>query len=469
MMVHAYFENIQPKIAKELNKAQRSILVAVAWFTDKMLYEILCEKASQGINVAVLLLNDGINAIYGIEPEILRNAGGEINLIGSKDEMMHNKFCVIDQETVITGSYNWTQRAQSNDENITISKGSRELATDFIQEFQRLHKKYLSQSIHIEIDLVIVVKRLEILNRTIALGDEEDINYQCDKLQKSYAIGEFPDDLKDIKILIEIIKQGRYGEAARLITVILDRFMAVVVWTDPEISGLKLEIHALELQISSLEDEKSDIEKHIFDFEVRHNKELGELIMQILTLRRQLAECEAKEHPEDEKKQHEFERSRQEHDEYEETIEKTRDVHHHDLTEEQQEDINKKFRMISKLAHPDLVDSRFAEQAADIFIRAKRARDANDLETINEIWEFLEKGKPFPLKHETITEKAMIKAEVARLNLITKNILREINILKNSETYKIISGIQNLTAYFDEKREKLQAELTCLTELCNNE
>jgi len=35
---------------------------------------------------------------------------------------MHNKFCVIDSKTVVTGSYNWTKKAQSNYENITIIK-----------------------------------------------------------------------------------------------------------------------------------------------------------------------------------------------------------------------------------------------------------------------------------------------------------------------------------------------------------
>ena len=34
---------------------------------------------------------------------------------------MHNKYCIIDNDTVITGSYNWTTAAETkNDENITI-------------------------------------------------------------------------------------------------------------------------------------------------------------------------------------------------------------------------------------------------------------------------------------------------------------------------------------------------------------
>ena len=61
METQAYFEDIQHYILKELRKARTSILVAVAWFTDKELYEVLCLKASDGVKVEVLITNDRIN------------------------------------------------------------------------------------------------------------------------------------------------------------------------------------------------------------------------------------------------------------------------------------------------------------------------------------------------------------------------------------------------------------------------
>lgn len=51
---------------------------------------------------------------------------------------MHNKFCVIDDEVIITGSYNWTVRADlENDENLLIIH-SREIAKKYKEEFERL-------------------------------------------------------------------------------------------------------------------------------------------------------------------------------------------------------------------------------------------------------------------------------------------------------------------------------------------
>jgi len=65
---------------------------------------------------------------------------------------MHNKFCVIDNQTIISGSYNWTINANSNDENITIlyDKLTAELYT---QEFRRIKEINSSNvSVHLTLD-----------------------------------------------------------------------------------------------------------------------------------------------------------------------------------------------------------------------------------------------------------------------------------------------------------------------------
>ena len=53
---------------------------------------------------------------------------------------MHNKFCIIDLQTVIHGSYNWTNNAKYNDETIAI-ENSRELAEKFAKQFIKLKKQ----------------------------------------------------------------------------------------------------------------------------------------------------------------------------------------------------------------------------------------------------------------------------------------------------------------------------------------
>ena len=66
MITQAYFEDIQHHIKKELNKAKSSIYIAVAWFTDSELFEILCRKAEDGVSVELMLMDDNINRGSGI-------------------------------------------------------------------------------------------------------------------------------------------------------------------------------------------------------------------------------------------------------------------------------------------------------------------------------------------------------------------------------------------------------------------
>jgi phosphatidylserine/phosphatidylglycerophosphate/cardiolipin synthase-like enzyme len=57
MNTQAYFDNIQHHITQELQKAGQSVYIAMAWFTDKSLFRVLCEKAAQGVQVNLLLMN----------------------------------------------------------------------------------------------------------------------------------------------------------------------------------------------------------------------------------------------------------------------------------------------------------------------------------------------------------------------------------------------------------------------------
>ena len=131
-----HFENIQEEIKQELNKAKFLIWVAVAWFTNKELYTILCQKKKEGLNIQVLIIDDDINANSNL------NYGQDFHTIkvpkkGCFENIMHNKFCVIDLKTVIHGTYNWTNKAKYNEETIVIENG-RENVEKFAEQFIKL-------------------------------------------------------------------------------------------------------------------------------------------------------------------------------------------------------------------------------------------------------------------------------------------------------------------------------------------
>ena len=61
MQTEAIFESIADRISLELEKAQSSIYIAVAWFTNQNLFNVMLQKAQQGVTVQLMLSNDHIN------------------------------------------------------------------------------------------------------------------------------------------------------------------------------------------------------------------------------------------------------------------------------------------------------------------------------------------------------------------------------------------------------------------------
>ena len=109
-------------LVEELMKAEKSIDVVVAWLTNQSLIDVLTYKQSKGVRVRVAVNDDHINKSSRFTA--LRKAGGVIERIcASGGGVMHNKFCLIDESTLITGSYNWTLNAErGNEESVTVAR-----------------------------------------------------------------------------------------------------------------------------------------------------------------------------------------------------------------------------------------------------------------------------------------------------------------------------------------------------------
>ncbi|WP_187368693.1 phospholipase D-like domain-containing protein [Parabacteroides johnsonii] len=140
MKTNVYFQGIQEQIIKHINKAEYEIIIAVAWFTDPVIINALYSKIKKDrIDVRILIYDDKINKKDWFFR--LYNSGAKIRF---SESMMHNKFCIIDTYTVINGSYNWTQKANHNNENIQISYDNEVLSSAFIKEFNRLFSRATS-------------------------------------------------------------------------------------------------------------------------------------------------------------------------------------------------------------------------------------------------------------------------------------------------------------------------------------
>lgn len=168
--IEQHSKNIKQQILAELLKAKSSIYLSVAWFTDHGLYNALYEKASEGIRINVLINDDEINNRLDFTQLMFIGA----NVYKIKETLMHDKSCIIDKKTIITGSFNWTYNASNNNiEKITIIREEGELAERNVYEFEEIIKDYKLKDLgHIEIEKI--DSELSILNkRIISLSDKK--------------------------------------------------------------------------------------------------------------------------------------------------------------------------------------------------------------------------------------------------------------------------------------------------------
>lgn len=114
-----HVDDIQSIILLKINNAEDFIDVAMYMFTDFVLASALVEARERGIEIRIYLDRSQVTARYTQSKYLVQNA---VDIrISSNNYIMHNKFAIIDGELLITGSYNWTQSANTrNDENLTI-------------------------------------------------------------------------------------------------------------------------------------------------------------------------------------------------------------------------------------------------------------------------------------------------------------------------------------------------------------
>ena len=448
MNIEAIFSNIANRIISEIELAEQSVYIAVAWFTNKLIFEKLLIKAKNGCKVYIIISNDKVNENSKIDFELLEQVNGKVYKIGNGDSnLMHNKFCIIDHTTVITGSYNWSYKAESNHENIVVNSNNTALAEQFIKEFNNIVEKQFPNQSNEDFDFPLdkIIKRLEVIKNLIILEDIDNLESITQKLFV-YKFNE------DIKAIVSLIQGKQYGKAISIIQVFISNYQQLSIWNDPEIAGIKLEIKILESQINAFDNEKIELEKVLSDFQHRHTLELGTLILEILQLRKIKFKNQTRE-----------KESEEDFNNYQEQFEIEKQKKQFELTEEEKLDLKKKFRKATTFCHPDKVNDEQKEEAERIFIDLKNAYDENDIEKINRILKDLESGKLFHSNADTISEKEKLKTILEQLKANLKRIEQEIIQLKNNETFEVINSIANWDNYFAETKEQLIDELNDLT------
>ena len=113
-------------VVKELGNAKQTVLVQAYSFTSKPIAEALVKAHKRGVKVQVILDKSNKTEKYSAADFVAH--AGISTLIDAKHSIMHSKVMIIDGETVITGSFNFTKAAEENNaENLLILQ-SKDLA-----------------------------------------------------------------------------------------------------------------------------------------------------------------------------------------------------------------------------------------------------------------------------------------------------------------------------------------------------
>ncbi|MCU0485496.1 MAG: phospholipase D family protein [Anaerolineales bacterium] len=125
------------RLVELIREADQSIYFLAYSFTSDELADAILESAQKGVSIAGVFEASQVASNIGTDFDRLHEAGIDVHLDGN-ERNMHHKVIILDEQIVITGSYNFSSNAETrNDENLVIVHNP-ELAQIYLQEFQKI-------------------------------------------------------------------------------------------------------------------------------------------------------------------------------------------------------------------------------------------------------------------------------------------------------------------------------------------
>lgn len=139
--IDVYFspdDHAQDSFLELINNAQKSIYFMAFSFTSDSIGEAVRARAAEGVTVSGIMDDGQVNSNSGTEFDPFQQAGLDV-LRDGIDGLMHHKVMIIDGNITVFGSYNFTNSAETrNDENLIVIY-SENIAAQFMAEFQRVY------------------------------------------------------------------------------------------------------------------------------------------------------------------------------------------------------------------------------------------------------------------------------------------------------------------------------------------
>jgi phosphatidylserine/phosphatidylglycerophosphate/cardiolipin synthase-like enzyme len=128
-------DEVASQLVPLIEGAQHSIRFMAFAFTHEGIGQAVLARARAGVNVRGIFETTGSETEYSEMP-LLYCAGVLVRQDGNP-RTFHHKVFVIDEQIVVTGSFNFTDNAdESNDENVVVVANT-DVAAQYLQEFER--------------------------------------------------------------------------------------------------------------------------------------------------------------------------------------------------------------------------------------------------------------------------------------------------------------------------------------------
>jgi phosphatidylserine/phosphatidylglycerophosphate/cardiolipin synthase-like enzyme len=138
--VEVYFspdDGTAGRILELLRNANQSIRFLAYSFTADDLSSAIIERANAGVSVSGVMEASQVESNIGTEFDRFRSNGLDVRLDGNPANM-HDKVMIIDDQIVITGSYNFSASAEHRNDENTLIIHSPEIAQEYLAEFGRI-------------------------------------------------------------------------------------------------------------------------------------------------------------------------------------------------------------------------------------------------------------------------------------------------------------------------------------------
>lgn len=142
--IEFFDEKIEEVIIDNIRGAEKEIYIAMAWFTSEVLMNELEKLKNNKVDIKIIISDDESNMNNG-NMNKLTNICKEIKTVTLSNNkyknLMHNKYCIIDNKKVIDGSYNWSKNAKYNLEHIIVIE-SEKVAKMYKANFNNIYYEY---------------------------------------------------------------------------------------------------------------------------------------------------------------------------------------------------------------------------------------------------------------------------------------------------------------------------------------